>query len=122
MTAKIARLATNLAHNQTKKVFKQDSMRSLCHNHVNIAPIELSIFETQVSSDFMGCPRSTVEKAPRAMRAMRGNGLENVPSQLYFGCTESFLKALSSQSFQETRPVRAEQVATVPLQPYFMFH
>ena len=36
------------------------------------------------------------KKAPRAMRAMRGKTLETVPFQLYFGCTESFLKVLSN--------------------------
>ena len=36
------------------------------------------------------------KKATRAMRAMRGNTLETVPFQPYFGCTESFLKALSN--------------------------
>ena len=36
------------------------------------------------------------KKAPRAMRAMRGKTLETVPFQPYFGCTKSFLKALSN--------------------------
>ena len=35
-------------------------------------------------------------KAPRAMRAMRGKTLETVPFQPYFGCTKSFLKVLSN--------------------------
>ena len=71
----------------------------------------------------LGCPRSTVNrKAPRATRAVRGNTLETVPFQPYFGCTESFLKVLSNRYFQATRPVRAKQAVTVPSQPYFGFH
>ena len=67
------------------------------------------------------------KKAPRAMRAMRGNTLETVPFQPYlfqpyFGCTESFLKVLSNQHCQATRAMRAKRVVTVPLQPYFGFH
>ena len=61
----------------------------------------------------LDCTRSAVEKAPRAMRAMRGNTLETVPFQPYFACTESFLKVLSSERFQATRPMRAKRVVTV---------
>ena len=35
-----------------------------------------------------------MEKAPRAMRAMRGKTLETVPFQPYFGCTKSFLGSI----------------------------
>ena len=53
---------------------------------------------------------------------MRGKILETVPFQLYFVCTESFLKVLSDKYFQATRAMRAKQAVTVPLQLYFGFH
>ena len=61
-------------------------------------------------------------KGPRAMRAMRGNTLETVPFQPYFGCTESFLQVLLCRCCQATRPMRAKQVVTIPFQPHFGFH
>ena len=62
------------------------------------------------------------------MRAMRGNALETVPIQPYFGCTESFLKVLSEQYFQATRAMRAKTgcnrtlatVLWVPLRSVFV--
>ena len=74
----------------------------------------------------LGCPRSTVEKGPQSNESYeRENGpktLETVPFQPCFGCTETFLKVLSNQYCQATRAMRAKQVVTVPLQPYFGFH
>ena len=43
---------------------------------------------------------------------MRGNALETVLFQPYFGCTESFLKVLSRRRFQATRAMRAKQAVT----------
>ena len=56
------------------------------------------------------------KKAARAMRAMRGNGLEALAFQLHFACAESFLEVLSNRRFQARRPMRAKEDATVPFQ------
>ena len=44
---------------------------------------------------------------------MRGNGPETAPFQPYFGCSRYFLKVVSSQRLQATRPVRAEQIVNL---------
>ena len=62
----------------------------------------------------VGLPEVLWKKAPRAMRAMRGNALETMPFQPYFGCTESFLKVLSNKYFQATRAMRAKLAVTAP--------
>ena len=50
-------------------------------------------------------------KAPRAMIAMRGNALENCTiSTVLWVRTESFLKFLSNQRFQATRPMIGQQI------------
>ena len=63
----------------------------------------------------------TAEKGPQSNDRYEGepNGREIVPFQPYFGCIEHFLKELSSQCFQATRPMRAEQVGTVTTIPYW---
>ena len=70
------------------------------------------------SSKILIAPGVVWKKATRAMRAMRGNVLETLPFQLYFGCTGSFLKVLSNEYFQVTRAMRAKQAVTVPVKAY----
>ena len=63
------------------------------------------------------------KKATRAMRAMRGNTLETVPSQPCFGCAESFLKTLSTDSFASSKSYESKAACNrSPLQMYFGFH
>ena len=52
--------------------------------------------------------RCTVETGPKSMST-----LETIPFQLYLGCTESFIRALSNQPFQATSALSARTLATV---------
>ena len=66
------------------------------HPHFHLPPLFCEPRQEQNPPKFatlLGCPpRVLWEKAPREMRAMRGNALETVPFQPCLGCTESSIK------------------------------